>query len=227
MNRQQALRRVVFLKAAPDDALAELARAGDERKLWRGALLFAEHDPCPGLIVVLEGAVKLYKLDRRGREMTLGLEGPGGSVAELALFDGGNCPMSAEAAEENTIVYVVPRGAWSRIVAAHPILAQEALRALAIRTRKLIEMLKAQALHSVRARVAAYLLNASDGARTFPLAQTNESIGSQVGTVREVVSRTLHALADAGAITLDGRRVTVRGAHLLREIAGEESGTAG
>lgn len=222
MNREQALRRVVFLKAAPNAAITELARAGGERKLAKGEPLFAEHDRCLGLLVVLAGAVKLFKIDSRGREMTLGLEGPGASVAELPLFDGGNYPMSAEAASDDTRVLVVPRDAWSRALAAHPALGEEALRALAIRTRKLIEMLKAQALHSVRARIAEYLLHASDGERAFRLTQTNEAIGGQVGTVREVVSRTLHHLQDAGAITLSGRCVTVRDTALLRRIAGRD-----
>jgi CRP-like cAMP-binding protein len=80
-------------------------------------------------------------------------------------------------------------------------------------------MLKAQTLHTVRSRLAEYLLQAAGEEITFPLRDTNDAIGSQVGTVREVVSRTLHAFKDAGAITLQGRTVTIRDRDVLRRLA--------
>ncbi len=92
MNRLEALGRVLFLKGLSDALITEIAASGEEKRLSRGELLFAENERCIGLLVVLAGGVKLYKLDNRGRELTLGMEGPGGSVAELPLFDGGNYP---------------------------------------------------------------------------------------------------------------------------------------
>lgn len=219
MNRLQALRRVLFLKNAPAAAVEQLAREGRERRLDRGETLFGENERCLGLIVVLCGTVTLFKTDPRGRELTLGRDGPGASVGELALFDGGNYPFAAAAAEDATIVLVVPRERFAAVLAEHPVIAGEALRALAVYSRKLIEMLKAQTLHSVRARLAAYLLHAAANEHAFLLRETNETIGGHVGTVREVVSRTLHALVDAGAITLDGRRVSVRDHALLARLA--------
>ncbi len=206
-RRRSALRRVQFLKTLPDDVLAELAGAGVERCLNRGEMLFAEHDRCLGLIVVLTGAVKVYKLDARGRELTLDSELPGESVFELPLFDGGNYPASAEASQDGTIVYIVRRERFGQFVAAHPQIAALALRALAVRTRKLIQMVEAHSLHSVRTRLAAYLLQTADGQAVFTLRETNEAIGSRIGTVREVISRTLHSFKDAGLIRLCGREV--------------------
>jgi CRP/FNR family transcriptional regulator len=222
LDRREALSRVVFLKGLPAAVQDEIAAAGEERRLRRGECLFCEHERCIGLLVVLSGAVKVYKLDARGRELTIGVEGPGASVADLPLFDGGNYPASADAVDDDTRVFVVPRERFTAVMAAHPEIAQQAVRALAVGMRKLMEMLKAQTLHSVRARLAEYLLHAAGDEVTFPLRDTNEAIGSQVGTVREVVSRTLRSLEDAGAITLHGgRRVTIRDRAVLRQIAGQ------
>lgn len=197
----------------------EIAEAGRERKLTRGELLVSEHDACVGLIVVLSGSVKVYKLDNRGRELTLGLETPGASVSELPLFDGGNYPASAEAAEDGTRVLVVPRAQFQKMMALHPQIAILALRALSIRMRKLVVMLEAQTMHSVRVRLAAHLMRASEGRATFRLADTNEEIASQIGTVRDVVSRTLGSLKEAGAITVNGRTVTIQNFDILRRIS--------
>ena len=222
-RRRAALRRVQFLKTLPDDVLDELACAGVERCLDRGELLFAEHDRCLGLIVVLTGAVKVFKLDARGRELTLDSELPGESVFELPLFDGGNYPASAEAMQDGTIVYIIRRERFGQFIAAHPQIAALALRALAVRTRKLIQMVEAHSLHSVRSRLAAYLLQTAGDRTRFTLTETNEVIGSRIGTVREVISRTLHSFKDAGLLRLSGRDITLNDPDALRQIAGIEA----
>ena len=219
MEPQEALRRVIFLKALPDTALAAIASAGETRRLGKGELLFAEYDRCLGLLVVLTGAVKVYKLDNRGRELTLGLEGPGGSVVELPLFDGGNYPASAEAALDGTTLLIVSRGRFQTLMAAYPEIAAEVVRALAVRMRMLISQVEAQTLHTVQARLADYLLQAAQGRLLFRLEETNEAIASHVGTVREVVSRTLRGFREQGAVALCGRWVKVQDQTALVRIA--------
>lgn len=209
MDRKAALRRVLFLKTLPEAARDVLAEAGEERVLCKGELLFAEHDRCLGLLVVLTGAVKVYKLDNRGREFTLERETPGQSVAEMPLFDGGNYPASAEAAEDGTRVLIVGREQFRRAMAVYPEIAEQGLKAMAVRMRRMIWMLEVQTLHTVRARLADYLLRVAGERETFRLEETNETIASQIGTVREVVSRTLRGFADAGAITTRGRWITI------------------
>jgi CRP-like cAMP-binding protein len=209
MDRKDALRRVLFLKTLPEPGIALLAASGQERSLQKGELLLVENTPTIGLVVVLEGAIKVYKLDRRGRELTLGLERPGASVEELPLFDGGNYPASAEAAVENTRVLIISQERFQELMNTYPGLAVHVLRALAIRMRKQVQMIEAQSLHTVRARLASYLLRTANGRPTFMLDETNEAIASHIGSVRDVVSRTLSGLKEAGVIDVNGRRVTI------------------
>ncbi len=220
MECKEALRHVLFLRTLPDTTIAEIAGKGTVHRLRKGETLFLEKSRCLGLIVVLSGAVRVYKLDSRGRELTLDLETPGRSVGEMPLFDGGNYPANAEAAEEDTSIFVVPQERFRPIMARCPEITEQGLKALGIRMRKLMQMLEAQALYPVRARLADYLLRAAQGRASFRLAETNEAIGSQIGTVREVVSRTLRHLAVIGAIALEGRQVTIREPELLRRMAG-------
>lgn len=222
MNPNQALKQVQFLKTLPDETIHIIAAAGRRQALHKGEMLFAENTPPLGLIVVLTGAIHIYKTDARGREMTLGTEGPGTSVAELPLFDGGNYPAGAEAAED-AVVLVVPRERFLQIMAAHPQIAEAALRAMASRMRRLVQMVEAQTLHSVRARLAAYLRRTASGETDFRLAETNAAVGSQIGTVRDVVSRTLRRLEEEGIIALNGRNVTIQDHARLRQAAQDVS----
>lgn len=219
MQRIEALRRVLFLKSLPCETLAEIAAAGRERTLSAGEVLFLEKEPCLGLLVVLRGAVKVCRIDSRGREFIFGIETPGTSIGDLALFDGGNYPASAFASVSDTCVLVVPPASFAHLTFRHPAIAAGAIRALAVQQRRLIEMLKASTLQSVRVRIAAYLLARAEDNTAFALTETNATIGSHIGTVREVVSRTLHLLEDEGLVALEGRTVLVLNRAALQAVA--------
>ncbi|MES2462712.1 MAG: Crp/Fnr family transcriptional regulator [Armatimonadota bacterium] len=219
MNRIEALQRVLFLKALPQDTLAEIGSLGRDRVLSAGEVLFLEKDPCLGLLVVLRGAVKVCRIDSRGMEFIFGIEKPGASIGDLALFDGGNYPASAFAALDETCVLIVPPPAFARLTQKYPAIATGAIRSLAVEQRRMIEMLKASTLQSVRARIAAYLLQRAEKDSIFALTETNTTIGSHIGTVREVVSRTLHLLEDEGMVRLEGRTVIICDRVALQSVA--------
>lgn len=219
MQRIEALQRVLFLKSLPRETLAEIAVQGRERTLAVGETLFLEKEPCLGLLVVLRGAVKVCRIDSRGREFIFGLETPGASIGDLALFDGGNYPASAFASATVTTVLIVPPVEFAALMRKHPAIATGAVRALAVQQRRLIEMLKASTLQSVRSRIAAYLLRCAEDRAVFVLTDTNATIGSHIGTVREVVSRTLHLLEDEGLVRLEGRTVIVLDRPALQLVA--------
>ena len=219
MEIKQALRQVLFLKTVREEAITLLTASGQVQRLDKGELLFAELARCRGLYVVLTGGVKVYKTDSRGRELTFRLEAPGASVGELPLFDGGNYPYSAESAQSGTEVFFVPRDRFREIMHTYPEIAERALLALGIQLRQTIQIAEAQSLYSVRARLAAYLLEAVQGRAEFRLSETNEAISSHLGTVREVVSRTLRTLKEANVIGLQGRAVSILDAEELKRIA--------
>jgi len=219
MELKEALRQVLFLKTVSEEAISLLRASGQVRRLEKGELLFAEFERCHGLFVVLTGAIKVYKLDSRGRELTLSVEMPGESVGELPLFDGGNYPYRAEAGQLNTAVWFVPRDRFREIMHLYPEIAERALLALGIRLRQMVQVAEAQSLYTVRARLSAYLLEAGSGRTQFRLDETNETISGQLGTVREVVSRTLRTLKEAKIISLQGRWVSVLDEEELRRIA--------
>jgi CRP-like cAMP-binding protein len=219
MEAREALRRVLFLRDANDELLRTLLARARIVKVQRGEVLFLRGEPCHGLHVVLDGAIRLYNSSSNGREQVIGVERSGSVIGELPLFDGGNQPYSAEAMSPSRLLFI-PREHFLTVIHAHPELMQAALRALAIRIRRLLHLVEELSLHEVPERVARYLLaQAKERGACFTLDYTHAELAAQLGTVREVVTRTLNRFRKAGWISMQDGKITVLDPDALQALA--------
>jgi len=93
---------------------------------------------------------------------------------------------------------------------------------LAAELRRLSDLAESLALHTVRTRLARFLVDHGDSEAT-PRHWTQEEIAAQIGTVREMVGRTLRSFADEGLIRRQrGRIIVVNPQALEREASGSE-----
>lgn len=220
MEALGALRRVLFLRDADEEILRELLHRSRTVNAGRGEVLFLRGEPCQGLYVVLQGAVRLYNSSATGREQVIGVERGGSVIGELPLFDGGNQPYSAEAMVPSRLLFI-PREHFLSVLHDHPELMQAALRALAIRVRRLLHLVEELSLHEVPERVARYLLaQEKEKGACFALDYTHAEIAAQLGTVREVVTRTLNRFRKAGWIAVQNGQITVLDRDALQALAG-------
>ena len=84
------------------------------------------------------------------------------------------------------------------------------------RLRRLVGIIEELSFTTVRHRLAAFLLRLAqkEGKRSgagveITLPVSNQELASQIGTVRELVSRNLSRLQAEGMLKIDGRRVTI------------------
>ncbi|MBD3867674.1 MAG: Crp/Fnr family transcriptional regulator [Acidobacteria bacterium] len=204
----EILGQVSFLEGAGEPVLRELAGLMDEKIYLRNEVLFLDGDSPKGLFVVRHGAVKIYKIGDKGREQILEIEGPGRSVAELPLFDGRPYPASA-AALEDAAVLILPASTFHRLLDRHPEISRAVIASIAGRLRKMVALVEEVSLKAVRERLSAVFLEMAGDDDTFDLTWTNQEIAARIGTVREIVSRTMARMAHDGAIQMDGRRVII------------------
>ncbi len=206
----RALSAVEFLSEASEEGIRRLAEASELRRLDRGATLFLEGDPVGRLFVVIEGWIKVYKGHPSGdRHLVLHLEGPGSSLAEVAVFlDEARYPASAEAVTRAEVL-AVPKEEFLALLEREPKVARCALRYLARRQRALIGLVTKLTFHDVMDRLVGYLIERLEGeGQGFEL-PTNAELAGLLGTVPEIVSRKLWQLYREGLIELEGRKVQV------------------
>ncbi|HSM60491.1 MAG TPA: cyclic nucleotide-binding domain-containing protein, partial [Longimicrobiales bacterium] len=82
------LARIPAFEAIAPEALELLARRGVTRRAHRGATLWIQGATPRGLHVLLEGRVRAVRA-HDGREAVLHRSGPGTTLGEIPLFDGG------------------------------------------------------------------------------------------------------------------------------------------
>lgn len=191
------------------------ARTGS-RSYAAGELLFSEGEPCAGLHVIATGRVRIFKVSPNGREHVLAIEGPGRSIAELPVFDGGSYPASASAVEPSELVFI-SRKDLRAICLEHPEIALKLLQVVGARLRRLVGIIEELSFTTVRHRLISWLLREvrTSGRETeqgpaITLSTSHQELASQIGTVRELVSRNMARLQAQGFIEVNGREVTIR-----------------
>jgi CRP/FNR family transcriptional regulator len=219
-DRRALFARCALFAGLAEAELEELAAMAVEKRAAAGAMLFQEGEACEGMHLVAEGRVKVVKISPSGRELTLAVERPPASFAEVPMFDGGPYPASAVAMEDS-VVLMLRKEDFYGFCERHPRASLRVLHVVGRRLRNLIGLVEAVTFGSVRQRLARYLLEAGAGrGAAFELALTHEEIAFQLGSVREVVSRNLGRFQSEGMIRIERGVVEIADRAALEAEAG-------
>ncbi len=201
------LRSLPYFRPLDEDTLASIALLAARRTYQPDEVIFLEGEPCAGLFIVHAGHVKIFKASPEGREQILTIIGPRDSFNDVAVFDGGPNPASAQAMDA-THVYLIERPTLVSLFDRYPKLAQAVVAVLAARCRMLVGMVEDLSLRSVAGRLAKLLLDqAAQGQDAVPL--TRQQMAARLGTIREMVSRALRELEDEGLVKREGRQIVI------------------
>jgi CRP-like cAMP-binding protein len=209
------LSKVAIFSGLSEGELNLFAQRALPKRCRPGELVFSEGEACAGLYVVESGHVRIFKSSANGREQVLNIEGPGGSVAELPVFDGGNYPASVVAIDAATLLFISKQD-FQTLCLNHPQVALKVLRVVGARLRRLVGIIEELSFTTVRHRLASFLIRLAQtqgkqmpGGIQVTLPASNQELASQIGTVRELVSRNLSRLQAENLIRMDGRSVLI------------------
>jgi CRP/FNR family transcriptional regulator len=204
-----------FFDALALEDLAALGSAMFQRSYPAGQIVLLEGAASSVLYVVQAGRLKLYKTSARGREQVLRLLRPGDIFNEVAVFDEGPNPASAQAIEDCTL-YLLRQRDLLRFVAERPSIALGITRTFARRLREALNLVEDLAFRDVTSRLAKILLEGQAGGTPR---LTQELLAAMAGSRREVVGRALKALGQDGVIRLERGRIHVKDREALERLA--------
>jgi CRP/FNR family transcriptional regulator len=215
----QALRRVALFEHLPDDELTRIVGVVNVRTYDPGETIIFEGDLCEAAYFIANGHVRVYRLSPNGREQDLARLGSGQSFNTVPPFQIQGANHATVEALTPVSVHVLPADEFRQVVGECPELALALLRDFAERLDHLTGLVEDLALRTVRQRMARFLLRhvgESGEARRW----TQDEIAAHLGTVRDVVGRTLRAFADAGLMRMDRERIVLLDRGGLEDEAG-------
>lgn len=202
MAERRAGTKVPLFEGISPAARRELEARAVPRKFRAGEVLFTAGSPARGLFIITAGRVRVLR-GADGRASVVHIEGPGGTLGEVPLFDGGGYPATAIAQEDTQCLVITP-AVLKAAMALDPGVGWAIARALAARVRDLVQRLDRYAAQNVTERLAGWMRErAVDGEVT--LGQTQQQLAEELGTVREVLVRSLRELRNRGEIESAGR----------------------
>lgn len=183
-----------------------LAARGAERHFRRGALIIQEGERGDTLFIVRSGRLRAFVADAQGKELTLGLYGPGEYVGEMSL-DGGPRSASVEVHEPATCS-MITRATLLAHIAEHPGFAFELLAKVIARARAATTTAKQLAHSDAYTRMKSLLMRLAvaqpDGSFRLEEALTQQEIADWIGCARELVGRMLKDLEKGGFLEVEG-----------------------
>lgn len=212
-------------------SLATRRRLAEEAavlSLKQSEALYQQGDPVPGLFALLAGRVKLYRQSRE-RMQIFSLLVPGDCFGAESLPDDAPTACSAMALTMARALYIAP-DRLHLLMADCPDFQIAMLELVSTRLRQFVTLVHNLAFRDVSARLASVLLSlgetdgepCDDGLRIHRLL-TQQELAAMVGTVREVVHRTLKKFERDNLVRITPTHFLLLDTNKLATIARQEA----
>jgi CRP/FNR family transcriptional regulator len=156
---------------------------------------------CTGSIVVKEGTLRVYIMSKEGREITLYRLFPG----DMCMFTA-PCVLSTISfdvlvdAEKDSSVYIIDGKTFAEMADRNLRIKNFALETAVRRFSEIVWVLQQILFYSFDKRLAIFLLNEMNNAKSDHIEMTHEQIAKDLGSAREVVTRMLKYFASENII---------------------------
>jgi CRP/FNR family transcriptional regulator, cyclic AMP receptor protein len=215
------LRTTDLFGSAPTGELENVVTSSRLRSFRRGQVVCTAGDPGDTLIVVVSGQVKIAVRSADGAELTLTVVGPGATIGEVSVADGGPRSADVETVADSQLLFI-PRATVQAVCARVPAAAQALTSGIAAALRRLTETTSDLVFLDLPRRVAKMLLTqprGDDGVIRQHL--TQEEYARLLGSTRQSVNIALRGFERRGWIEMRNGSMTVRQPAALARFAGD------
>ncbi len=163
--------------------------------------VFSEGDDCPGIYVVGEGLVRIFRTGTGGKEHVLHMVGPGGTFAEVAAIGGLKCPANAQTIEPTTCA-LLPMAPFRKLLEDDHELCLCMMSSMSAWVNDLVDLMGNVVLRDAAGRVASHLLQTStEDRKSIELPGLKRHIASHLNLTSETFSRVLRRFVQHGLIS--------------------------
>ncbi len=206
------LRQQPIFSAWPPALLSALLPSTQLEEWKEGEIIFLEQSPAADFFFLESGVVELVSSSAEGKEKIVEIMQAGDLFAEGVAFMGGRYPVSARCSGAVRVLRI-PFAPVITTLDANPQLMRRILAQLSMRLHFLVKELRQRSVQSADARVASYLLELGQSAKTgqgcVSLPAKKAAVAARIGITPETLSRVLRRLREARIITIEGRNLHI------------------
>jgi len=219
-DRIAALRSCRYFDGVSAEILSQLAEDVYLYRYHPGEPIFWEGGACAGLYIVRSGSVKLFKISPQGRQLVVKIFSQGDSFNEVPVFDGGENPINVAAVTQSDL-WVVACQPIRDAIDKHPEMAKALVLNLSANLRMLVGLVEELSFYQVTNRLARLISQLPNEQLEGKGHQrlTQDEMAARLGSVREVVARSLRELERSGAIQTKRGKIRVTDGEILKEWA--------
>ena len=209
-----------FWSGLTQEQQRRLERGSRMRNFPAGSVLHQGTRDCEGLILVVEGRLRVYTISAEGRALTL-----------YRLWERDLCLFSASCvfhsiqfdvwitAERETRVINIPSGLYKKLMEESTAVAVYTNELMASRFTEVMWLMDQLLNQKLDSRLAAFLLEESALEQSAELFLTHDRIAAHLGSAREVVTRLLRYFQQEGLVSLSRGKISLLDRKKLEGLA--------
>lgn len=213
------LMKTPFLAGLGGNSLIRMLSSMTVASLPNRKSVFREGDSADAFYCVLNGYVRLYRLNREGREADIRICVPGDTFAECLLYGGSRHQYNAQTAEATTLARFDMQTV-RELADQEKDIAKAVMTSLSKDLLTTMECVANDRLHTAPQRVANYILTrcpVDGGPAAIRLPFQKSLLAGMLGLAPEALSRAFSTLRKTG-VTVRGRVIQIGDVQALREI---------
>lgn len=219
-----------LLGRLPKDAFDRMMDCATRREYSNGETIFLQGEPATAIFMVIQGAVKLFRISPGGAEAVVTILGESRSFGEAVALRKGSYPVSAAAIADTSLLQI-DGARLRRQILEDPNLGLNLLTSSYVHLQGLVEQIEQLKARSGVQRLAEFLIELAAGEDVGPSDTTTKLtlpynktlIAGQLGLQPESLSRAFARLREFG-VRIDGYYAQIDDLDRLREIAQQDKG---
>lgn len=216
------LSNIKIFESFSDEELDEVAGIAQKRKFMKDSHLFRQGEEMAHFYFVVRGNVKVYRVDREGREQIVNFFGPGEMFPHHATFRTDPYPANASTTMESEVISIA-KNDFEALLRSRPDISIKMFKYLGNLIVDLQNRLQEKILKPTDVQLLSLLMRLSrshgeytdDSHIEISMRLTKQEMASMIGLTRETVSRNLSAFKKLelisenkeGRITIDIGRI--------------------
>jgi len=206
------------LTECDDAAINELLDHVGVLHLPANATAFRHGDACENYLLILEGRVKVLTRAENGREIVLYRLGAGDSCVLTTSCLFGKARYPAEGVTESAVTALtLPASVFHRALQESGVFREFVFQSFSTHLASVITLVEEVAFGRLDSRLARYLLQRCDAGRV--VRTTHQTLATELGSSREVISRLLKELEIQGKLELQRGSIQLIDSAALQQLS--------